>query len=154
MRNTDAGILHNQEYAVGGAAHPEPDLTVIHIILDGVLHQIEDHLVHFIRRSHHHAVLCKDQVNTDITLIRQRRQHMQCVRDHISQINAASACLLVGRIVHTGQGQQLLRNAHQPVGLSPDVLYKIADGLRIHVGILGNRVSQQLDGGQRRLQLM
>ena len=60
----------------------------------------------------------------------------------------------MGRIVHTGQCQQFLRNAHQPVRLSPDVLYKIADGLRVHVGILGNRVSQQLDGGQRRLQLV
>ena len=122
------------------------------VVFDAVFHKVEDDLVQIILQNQNGAVVVQLQIKGDSGLKGVVFQH-SCHPPHGGGHEDDFHVLLPGHVFRPGQGKQLFCHTVQPFRLIADVADKFPGGFQIHV-VLQNGVRQQLNGSQRRFQLM
>ena len=121
-------------------------------VLDGVVHQVVDDLVELVPGGVHQAPLPGLIGQCDVPLRGHQLHHPQHLLEHRQYIHHRG--LLHQPAVQPGQLEQVLGDAGQALGLLADVRHEFLGGGRIDVFRLEDGVRQQLDGRQRRLELV
>lgn len=122
------------------------------VVLDGVFHQIEADLVQVVLRTPQGTAGAQAGLHRDLGGVRHRGQHGQGAPGHGGKIHDLGGPHR--KAVQPGEGEQMLGDAGETVGLLPNVRDEVPQGFLVHLLALEDGVGQQADGGQRGLEFM
>ena len=151
LGDADARVCHRQGGAVGGAGHGDGDPAVLLVVLHGVVHQVEDHLVH----NAFHAVdfrLVANHRDDHAVFLGGGLQAAGHIPGQGGEVEVLPLQLDV-RLIQAGEVQNVIHQGDQPLGFLVDVPGKAGDVLGLDNAVFDN-LRKAGDGGQRRFQLM
>ena len=147
-----AVVLHPDDHSLSFHRHIGVDKAAAGAVFDAVFHDIVQNLVNVVFRGHDHGVGIRLITQGYALFLGHHPQHPLHPFQHRGHRH--SSTLFQRTAVQSGQAQQILGDAAEPLGLLPDVAHEFVHRLGVHVLRLQNRVGQQADTGQRCLQFM
>ena len=151
LGDAHAGVRNLQESVVFLPCQGDFQGSPGYIVLDTVLHEIENNLIQVVFQNQDGTVSGQIRLDGHILLSCQRGQHPNHPLNGGGHIDDFG--LLVLHTVNFGQRKHFGSHPVQAFRLVANVAHKLPNGFHIHV-VLQNGVCQELDGCQRCFQLV
>ena len=150
VRDADARVLHGEDDVLRRVLDRNMHLAAGSVILDAVFDEVEHDLIGVVLKGENGAVAVDLRSQLDLCFIRQRDEHPEDAGERDAEVNDL---VLDFGALGAVEREELLRHAREAVGLAANVGDEFAHRVGVHL-VLQDGVGQELDGGQRRFQLV